>query len=80
MYESRDMVFLQRMYFERPDGPFSREIRALPELEGVESSEEAETEDDLETEELVEEVERAENIERRLKMLIVKMPIILAKR
>ena len=44
--------------------PLSREIRALPKLEGVESSEEAETEDDLEAEELVEEAKRVENVEK----------------
>ena len=57
VYESRDVVFLQRMFFERP---------AIPDLEEVEASIAAETEDDMELEELIVEAQMNETVEDQL--------------
>ena len=59
IYESRDVVFLQRMFYVKPDGPFSETVRMIPEVEGIEETDE--NEDDLNEEEMVEENEIAEN-------------------
>ena len=55
-------MFLQRMFFERPDGPFNSIVRAIPELEEVGASIEAETEDDMELEELIVEAQMNETV------------------
>ena len=55
VYESRDVVFLQRMFYVKADGPFSAIVRMIPEGEGVENTDD--NEDDLDEEEMVEEAE-----------------------
>ena len=55
VYESRDVVFLQRMFYVKSDGPFSATVRMIPEIEGVEKTDS--NEDDLDEEEMVEEAE-----------------------
>ena len=66
VYESRDVVFLQIIFFERPDGPFNSIVKAIPELEEVEASIKAETKDDMELEELIVEAQMNETVEDQL--------------
>lgn len=55
VYESKDVVFLQWMFYVKLDGSFSVIVRMIPEVEGVENTDD--NEDDLDEEEMVEEAE-----------------------
>lgn len=35
VYVSIDVVFLNRIFYEKPDGPFLSIVKTLPEVEGV---------------------------------------------
>ena len=60
VYERRDMVFLQRMIYVKPDGLFSATVRMIPEVECVEDT--VDNEYDLDEEEMVEETEIKERV------------------
>ena len=44
------MIFLQGMFYEKPNGPFSSTVRGILEIEGVEDTDE--NEDGLDEEEM----------------------------
>ena len=48
VYESREVVFLQGMFYVKPDGPFSATVRMIPEVEGTGNTDD--NEDDLDEE------------------------------
>ena len=63
VYDTRDVVWLQRIYHVKPEGQLSANIIAIPEIEDIDVSS-METEDDLSDFEIVEETKLIEEVEK----------------